>query len=122
MAPTAHPAAISGEGRRPVGVTPRRSTLADRHRKLPRRPFLSLPAAYVGRPPGNAHGEIVAIDTAAALAAPGVVTVWTSRDTADLPPIGLRWHRHTAGQCLPADALLQPALARERDALCWRAG
>ena len=43
----------------------------------------------MGRPPGNAHGEIVAIDTAAALAAPGVVTVWTSRDTADLPPIGL---------------------------------
>ena len=59
----------------------------------------------MGRPPGNAHGEIVAIDTAAALAAPGVVTVWTSRDTADHPPIGLRGHRHTAGQCLPADAL-----------------
>ena len=52
----------------------------------------------MGRPPGNAHGEIVAIDTAAALAVPGVVPVWTSRDTADHPPIGLRG-------CLPADAL-----------------
>src|ERR1700758_4005516 len=32
-----------------------------------------------------AHGQIVAIDTAAALAAPGVVAVWTARDIADLP-------------------------------------
>jgi carbon-monoxide dehydrogenase large subunit len=38
----------------------------------------------------HAHGRIVAIDSAAALAAPGVVGVWTSRDIVDLPPIGLR--------------------------------
>jgi carbon-monoxide dehydrogenase large subunit len=37
-----------------------------------------------------AHGRIVAIDTAAAAATPGVIAVWTSRDIADLPPIGLR--------------------------------
>jgi carbon-monoxide dehydrogenase large subunit len=37
-----------------------------------------------------AHGRIVAINTAAAAATPGVIAVWTSRDIADLPPIGLR--------------------------------
>jgi carbon-monoxide dehydrogenase large subunit len=62
-----------------------------------------------------AHGRIVAIDSAAALAAPGVVAVWTSRDIADLPPIGLRGGLGTAA----ADAArltpyLQPVLACER--------
>src|SRR6516225_7743917 len=38
----------------------------------------------------HAHARIVAIDTAAASQAPGVVALWTSRDIADLPPIGLR--------------------------------
>ena len=63
----------------------------------------------------HAHGSIVAIDVAAALAAPGVVTVWTSRDIAGLPPIGLREGLGTR----PADLArlmpyLQPVLARER--------
>ena len=58
---------------------------------------------------------IVAIDSAAALAAPGVVAVWTSRDIADLPSIGLRGGLGTAA----ADAArltpyLQPVLAREQ--------
>ena len=62
-----------------------------------------------------AHGSIVAIDSAAALAAPGVVAVWTSRDIADLPSIGLRGGLGTAA----ADAArltpyLQPVLAREQ--------
>src|SRR5947209_20237177 len=34
-----------------------------------------------------AHGQIVAIDTAPARAAPGVVAVWTASDIADRPPI-----------------------------------
>jgi carbon-monoxide dehydrogenase large subunit len=37
-----------------------------------------------------AHGRIVAIDTAAAAAMPGVVAVWTADDIADLPPIPFR--------------------------------
>jgi len=63
----------------------------------------------------HAHGRIVAIDTAAALATPGVVAVWTSRDVADLPPIGLREGLGTrqadVAWLLP---YLQPVLARER--------
>src|SRR6516225_7554407 len=38
----------------------------------------------------QAHGRIIAVNAAAALAAPGVVAVWTSRDIVDLPPVGLR--------------------------------
>jgi len=38
----------------------------------------------------HAHGRIVAIDTAPALTAPGVVAVWISRDITDVPAIGLR--------------------------------
>src|SRR2546427_669451 len=37
-----------------------------------------------------AHGKIVAIDTSAARALPGVVAVWTTADIADLPPIDFR--------------------------------
>jgi carbon-monoxide dehydrogenase large subunit len=37
-----------------------------------------------------AHGRIVAIDTAAAAAMPGVVAVWTADDIAELPPIPFR--------------------------------
>ena len=62
-----------------------------------------------------AHGSIVSIDIAAALAAPGVVAVWTSRDIADLPPIGLREGLGTRqadlARLLP---YLQPVLALER--------
>src|ERR1700709_892585 len=38
----------------------------------------------------HAHGRIVAIDTAAARALPGVVAVWTNADIADLSPIDFR--------------------------------
>jgi aerobic carbon-monoxide dehydrogenase large subunit len=63
----------------------------------------------------HAHGRIVAINTAAALAAPGVVAVWTSRDIADLPPIGLREGLGTRqGDLARLTPYLQPVLARER--------
>src|SRR6516164_2590053 len=63
----------------------------------------------------HAHGRIVAIDTAAAMAAPGVVAVWTSRDISDLPPIGLREGLGTpAGDLARLTPYLQPVLARER--------
>jgi aerobic carbon-monoxide dehydrogenase large subunit len=62
-----------------------------------------------------AHGRIVAIDTAAAAATPGVVAMWTSRDTSDLPPIGLREGLGTrqtdVTRLMP---YLQPVLAREQ--------
>jgi aerobic carbon-monoxide dehydrogenase large subunit len=62
-----------------------------------------------------AHGRIVAIDTTAAAATPGVVAVWTSRDIADLPPIGLRGGLGTgAADAARLAPYLQPALARER--------
>jgi carbon-monoxide dehydrogenase large subunit/6-hydroxypseudooxynicotine dehydrogenase subunit gamma len=41
----------------------------------------------------HAHGRIVAVDTAAAQAAPGVVAVWTFADVADIPPIDFRLTR-----------------------------
>ena len=40
-----------------------------------------------------AHGRITGIDTAAAVALPGVAAVWTSADIADLPPIDFRLTR-----------------------------
>jgi len=40
-----------------------------------------------------AHGRITAIETAQALAAPGVVAVWTASDVADIPPIDFRLTR-----------------------------
>jgi CO/xanthine dehydrogenase Mo-binding subunit len=58
---------------------------------------------------GHAHGTIRAIDTAAALAAPGVVAVWTSKEVADLSTIGLR-----EGEIPHLAPYLQPVLARER--------
>src|SRR5215207_8620987 len=42
---------------------------------------------------GHAHGEINAIDTTAARAAPGVAAVWTFADVADIPPIDFRLTR-----------------------------
>jgi len=39
---------------------------------------------------GHAHGRIVAIDTSAARAAPGVYAVWTAADVEDIPPIDVR--------------------------------
>jgi len=57
----------------------------------------------------NAHARLVAIDTAAARAHPGVVAVWTADDIADVPPIDFRD---------PSAAVLkpyrQPVLARGR--------
>jgi aerobic carbon-monoxide dehydrogenase large subunit len=56
-----------------------------------------------------AHGRIVAVDTARALALPGVVAVWTHEDVADLPPIPFR--------LTPIEEMLpyrQPVLARGR--------
>src|ERR1700756_5943952 len=55
-----------------------------------------------------AHGRIVAIDSAAALAAPGVVAVWTSRDIADLAPIGLRGGLGTPTDVTRLTPYLQP--------------
>ena len=37
-----------------------------------------------------AHAELCSVDVAAALAAPGVVAVWTGANIADLPPIDFR--------------------------------
>ena len=71
----------------------------------------------------RAHGRITSIDTAAALAAPGVVAVWTSRDVAGLPPIGFR-----EGLGMPEATVVRlmpymlSVLAGERVALCRRAG
>ena len=61
-----------------------------------------------------AHGNIVSLDVAAALAAPGVVTVWTSRDIAGLPPIGLRGGLGTPTDVARLTPYLQPVLARAR--------
>jgi carbon-monoxide dehydrogenase large subunit len=61
-----------------------------------------------------AHGRIVAIDSAASAAAPGVVAVWTSRDIVDLRPIGLRGGLGTSSDVAGLAPYLQPALARER--------
>src|SRR5215813_32906 len=63
----------------------------------------------------HAHGTIVAIDTAAAAAMPGVVAVWTSRDIAELSPIGLRGGIGTsAADVARLTPYLQPVLAPER--------
>jgi carbon-monoxide dehydrogenase large subunit len=56
-----------------------------------------------------AHAELRAIDTAAALAAPGVIAVWTGADIADLPPIDFR---DPAGEGLRP--YRQPLLAQDR--------
>ena len=63
----------------------------------------------------RAHGRIVAVNAAAALAVPGVVAVWTSRDIADLPPVGLRGGIGTSqADVARLTPYLQPVLARER--------
>ena len=63
---------------------------------------------------GRAHGRIRGIDTAAALAAPGVAAVWAHRDVADLPPIGLREGIGTRqADITRLTPYLQPVLARE---------
>jgi carbon-monoxide dehydrogenase large subunit/6-hydroxypseudooxynicotine dehydrogenase subunit gamma len=55
------------------------------------------------------HGRIIAIDASAARALPGVISVWTSSDVADVPPIDFRLS--------PIEGLAayrQPILARDR--------
>src|SRR5579871_4929776 len=54
------------------------------------------------------HGRIVAIDTGAARAAPGVVAVWTNADVADVPPIDFRLTRVEG-----LEPYRQPILARD---------
>jgi CO/xanthine dehydrogenase Mo-binding subunit len=56
-----------------------------------------------------AHAVLRAVDISAALAAPGVVSVWTAGDIADLPPIDFR---DTANEALRP--YRQPLLARDR--------
>jgi carbon-monoxide dehydrogenase large subunit len=58
---------------------------------------------------GHAHGRIISIDASAALALPGVTTVWTSADVADIPPIDFRLTRIEG-----LTPYRQPILARER--------
>jgi len=56
-----------------------------------------------------AHGRIVAIDTSAALAVPGVFAVWTAADIADVPPIDFR-----EGRIERLEPYRQPVLATGR--------
>ncbi len=57
----------------------------------------------------HAHGKIVSIDTAEALALPGVVAVWTADDIADVPPIDFR-----EGRIEKLEPYRQPVLATGR--------
>ena len=56
----------------------------------------------------HAHGRITAVETAQALAAPGVVAVWTASDVADIPPIDFRLTRIEG-----LEPYRQPILAKE---------
>ena len=56
----------------------------------------------------KAHGKIVAIDSAAALALPGVYAVWTNADIAKLSPIDFRADKSAEG----IREFRQPALAK----------
>jgi aerobic carbon-monoxide dehydrogenase large subunit len=56
-----------------------------------------------------AHGLLIRIDVAAALAAPGVISVWTGSDVANIPPIPLR-----AARPRGMELYRQPILPRER--------
>jgi len=57
----------------------------------------------------HAHGRIVAIDTTAASALPGVVAVWTAADIAEVPPVDFR-----EGRIERLEPWRQPVLATER--------
>jgi len=56
-----------------------------------------------------AHGRLLKVGIAAALASPGVTAVWTAADVAEVPPIPLR-----AASPRGMDSYRQPILARER--------
>jgi carbon-monoxide dehydrogenase large subunit/6-hydroxypseudooxynicotine dehydrogenase subunit gamma len=57
----------------------------------------------------HAHGNILAIDTAAARALRGVVAVWTADDIPEIPPIDFR-----EGRIEPLEPFRQPVLAKGR--------
>ena len=56
-----------------------------------------------------AHGKIVAVDTRAAKALPGVVAVWSAADIPDIPPVDFREDRVEK-----LDPYRQPVLASDR--------
>jgi aerobic carbon-monoxide dehydrogenase large subunit len=56
----------------------------------------------------HAHGRILSLDPAAALALPGIAAVWTSADVAEIPPIDFRLTRVEG-----LTPYRQPILARE---------
>ena len=64
-----------------------------------------------------AHGQIMSVDAADALTAPGVVAVWTDDDIADAPA-----DRFPRRQVTQPVRIRQPALARRPRALCRRSG
>ncbi|HEX4554081.1 MAG TPA: xanthine dehydrogenase family protein molybdopterin-binding subunit [Xanthobacteraceae bacterium] len=57
----------------------------------------------------HAHGKIVAIDTTAAKALPGVVAVWTAADIPEVPPVDFR-----EGRIEKLEPYRQPVLATDR--------
>jgi carbon-monoxide dehydrogenase large subunit/6-hydroxypseudooxynicotine dehydrogenase subunit gamma len=57
----------------------------------------------------HAHGKIIAIDTRAAKALPGVVAVWTAADIPEVPPIDFR-----EGRIEKLEPYRQPVLATDR--------
>ncbi|MEA3023110.1 MAG: aerobic carbon-monoxide dehydrogenase large subunit, partial [Alphaproteobacteria bacterium] len=57
----------------------------------------------------HAHGKIVAIDTSAAKALPGVVAVWTAADIPEVPPVDFR-----EGRIEKLEPYRQPVLATDR--------
>ncbi len=57
----------------------------------------------------HAHGRIVAIDTAAVRALPGVFAVWTAADIPEVPPVDFR-----EGSIPALDPYRQPVLAKGR--------
>src|SRR5690242_2991880 len=57
----------------------------------------------------QAHGRIVAIDTAAARASAGVIAIWTAAEVADIPPTDFRLTRIEG-----LEPYRQPILARDR--------
>jgi len=56
-----------------------------------------------------AHGRLLAVDTTAARAMPGVFAVWTAADVHDIPPIPFR-----ATKLRGLEPFCQPVLARDR--------
>ena len=88
-----------------MSAEPRRQPSGVLGRSLPRledRPLVTGRGRFVGdisfphqlhmrmvRSP-YAHAVLLAVDTSAALASPGVVAIWTAADIADLPPIDFR--------------------------------